>query len=213
MSVLKLYTEDIGQFQIRKLNGMRSFYITEMNGFNKGEQVSIHWFRSPYRKKWGMGFLMWYSVEIMVPLIRLQQSPWGRYLGFDFGQYVVDGKPMKSLGRGKVEKLFIRQVQNGQVIPARKAFGKELYKLFFKENYDELCWVMQHEDKDVVVPCIEIIRAFLTPSRFLANAIVHPTGLDSLILDTDDTNGDYYINLSKAIPKSYINRGLIAQTR
>ncbi|EAO9488653.1 hypothetical protein AKL49_25600, partial [Salmonella enterica] len=117
---------------------------------------------------------------------------------------------MKSMGRGKIEKLFLKQVQNGQLTPARKAFGKELYKLFFKENYEELCWVIQHEDKDVVVPCIEIIRAFLTPSRFLANAIVHPTGLESLILDTDDRSGDYYINLSKAIPKSYINRGLIA---
>ncbi|GIO09881.1 hypothetical protein J31TS6_59090 [Brevibacillus reuszeri] len=178
--------------------------------FNKGEQVSIHWFRSPYRKENGEWVFDVVFRRNNGAIDQTATIPWGALPWLRFGQYVVDGKPMKSMGRGKIEKLFLKQLQNGQVIPARKAFGKELYKLFFKENYEELCWVINHEDKNVVVPCIEIIRAFLTPSRFLANAIVHPTGLDSLILDTDDTNGDYYINLSKAIPKSYINRGLIA---
>lgn len=178
--------------------------------FNKGEQVSIHWFRSPYRKENGEWVFDVVFRRNNGAIDQTATIPWGALPWLRFGQYVVDGKPMKSMGRGKIEKLSLKQVQNGQVIPARMAFGKELYKLFFKENYEELCWVIQHEDKDVVVPCIEIIRAFLTPSRFLANAIVHPTGLDSLILDTGDTNGDYYINLSKAIPKSYINRGLIA---
>ncbi|MFJ9502070.1 hypothetical protein [Brevibacillus centrosporus] len=178
--------------------------------FNKGEQVFIHWFRSPYRKENGEWVFDVVFRRTNGAIDQTATIPWGALPWLRFGQYVVDGKPMKSMGRGKIEKLFLKQVQNGQLIPARKAFGKELYKLFFKENYEELCWVIQHEDKDVVVPCIEIIRAFLTPSRFLANAIVHPTGLESLILDTDDTSGDYYINLSKTIPKSYINRGLIA---
>ncbi|CCF16893.1 putative uncharacterized protein [Brevibacillus laterosporus GI-9] len=177
--------------------------------FKQGEQVSIHWFRSPYRKGNGEWVFDVVFRRANGAIDQIATIPWGALPWLRFGQYVIDGKPMKSMGRGKIERLSLKQVQNGIVMPARKAFRKEMYKLFFKENYEELCWVIEYECKDLVVPCIEIIRAFLTPSRFFANAIVDPIGLNSLIEDTEDTNGNYYIKISKTIPKSYITKGLV----
>lgn len=178
--------------------------------FKQGEQVSIHWIRSPYRKENGEWVFDVVFRRRNGAIDQTATIPWGALPWLRFGQYVIDGKPMKSMGRGKIERLSLKQVQNGQIMPARKAFGKELYKLYYKENYEELCWVIEHEGKDLVVPCIEIIRAFLTPSRFLANALVDPIGLNSLIEDTDETNGDYYIKISKTISKSYLTRGMVA---
>ncbi|MGK8612927.1 hypothetical protein ACRS4M_10715 [Streptococcus pneumoniae] len=178
--------------------------------FKQGEEVSIHWIRSPYRKDNGEWVFDVVFRRKNGAIDQTATIPWGALPWLRFGQYVIDGKPMKSMGRGKIERLSLKQVQNGQIMPARKAFGKELYKLFYKENYEELCWVVEHAGKDLVVPCIEIIRAFLTPSRFLANALLDPIGLNSLIEDTDETNGSFYIKLSKTIPKSYITRGLVA---
>ncbi len=177
--------------------------------FKKGEKVSVHWFRSPYRKSNGEWVFDVVFRRSNGAIDHTATIPWGALPWLRIGQYVIDGKPMNNYGRGNIEDIYIT-IKEGIIEPARKVVNKNLYKLFFPENYNELCWVTKHRGKNLVIPIIEIIRAFLAPSKFLANAILNPTGLQSLIDYAYEENKDYYIKLSKTIPKSYVTPGLVS---
>jgi len=176
--------------------------------FKKGEKVSVHWFRSPYREPNGEWVFDIVFRRLNGAIDHTATIPWGALPWLRIGQYVIDGKPMNNYGRGDIKELNL-YIDKGMVVPARRVIDKKLYKLFFPENYNELCWVTNYRNKILVVPIIEVIRAFLAPSKFLANAILNPTGFQSLIDYAYERNTDYYLKLSNVIPKSYITPGLV----
>jgi hypothetical protein len=60
------------------------------------------------------------------------------------------------------------------------------------------------------VPCIELLRAFLTPSKTLANLILKPNGLDFLIVQEEVYEDYLYLSLSGDLPRSLVNTASVA---
>jgi hypothetical protein len=177
--------------------------------FNPTEKVSIHWFRSPYRNKNGEWV---FDVVFRQKNGSIQQHitiHWGALPWLRLGQYVINGKPLEQTRKGEIKLLQFDNFYNGEIKSARYAIPKAAYKLFVPENYNELCWTYPWNGKQVVVPCIEITRAFLAPNRFLANAIINPAGIYNLVRNVKRTNDHLYLNLTKEIPKSYIDNRII----
>lgn len=172
--------------------------------FFKSEKVSIHWFRSPYRNAQGEWVFDVVFREQNGSVAEHVTIHWGALPWLRLGQYVINGKPLLQMTKGTLKILDINHVARGKILPAKHAISKEMYKLFVPENYDELCWVHTIGRKKLVVPCFEIVRTFLAPTKFLANALLNPAGMHNLVKVIHKSGTKLHLKVTKEIPKSYI---------
>ncbi|MED2869647.1 hypothetical protein P4268_00320 [Bacillus thuringiensis] len=176
--------------------------------FQENERIKVHWFRSPYRvenKEWVLDVILQREDR---SIKKKATIPFGSLPWLRLGQYIVDGKPLRE-SDGYIKNIQMLNVDEGNIKPAMQCIPKNLYLLQYPKNYDENCWSVTYRDKLVVIPCIEIARALLAPSRFLANALIDPVGLQYLIDEVEEHGRELTLKLNDSIPKSYVTKNLI----
>ncbi len=176
--------------------------------FQEDERIKVHWFRSPYRvenKEWVLDVILQREDR---SIKKRATIPFGSLPWLRLGQYIVNGKPLRE-SEGYIKNIQMLNVDEGSIKPAVQCIPKNLYLLQYPKNYDENCWSVTYGDKLLVIPCIEIARALLAPSRFLANALIDPVGLQYLIDEVEEHGRELILKLNDSIPKSYVTKNLI----
>lgn len=176
--------------------------------FQENERIKVHWFRSPYRvenKEWVLDVILQREDR---SIKKKATIPFGSLPWLRLGQYIVDGKPLRE-SEGYIKNIQLLNVDEGSIKPAMQCIPKNLYLLQHPKNYYENCWSVAYGDKLLVIPCIEIARALLAPSRFLANALIDPVGLQYLIDEVEEHDRALTLKLNDSIPKSYVTKNLI----
>lgn len=178
--------------------------------FGKGERARLHWLCSPRREANGN----WTVRAAFMPedgsQFKILEYPWGTLpaliIGFDY----VDGVPEKQAPDAIGRRIWIPDVKSGEI---NQAFDIDRQVFDFrnaKELGIEKVWRFYARGELFFVPCLEIIRAFLTPSKTLANLLLRPDGLESLIDDEKIEGDKITLKLSKEMPRNLVSNQNVA---
>jgi hypothetical protein len=138
------------------------------------------------------------------------QYPWGTLPALRIGRTYIDGLLEKHDSDDALQRIFIPNIQNGFLC---KAFDlpKNLYNFYQNSLLGrERLWMFRVTQNIFYIPCVELIRAFLAPSKTLANQLMKPHGLDSLIEEEHLQDDTLTIHLSGAIPRTLVNDRTVA---
>ncbi|HKQ04866.1 MAG TPA: hypothetical protein VJ464_07025 [Blastocatellia bacterium] len=178
--------------------------------FDKNSRVLLYWICSPFKDTWGfwrvrVAFLDSAPSSSGKETIRLVDYPWGTLPILRIGRFYVDGLPVNGPIPRPHHHLSIVDFQDGVIC---KAFDLPRRLYDFRKNKDiglEKLWRFKAGGMTCYIPCIELIRAFLTPSKTLANRLLAPHGLDSLIKQASGDNGKLMVLLSGDVPVTLVN--------
>jgi len=171
--------------------------------FKKDEEVELYWLCSPYfdREK---GWLMKAAFKRVNNEIVEIIVPWGTIPCLVIGQKYSNGLPSTTGKRGRIYEI---------TIPERSIFEtciaydipKTLYYFYKNQSYglQKICR-FSIGDRNFYIPCLEIVRTYLTPHKVLANCIMKPGGLDLLIEKTEVKGKDLYIDLTDEVPRRIV---------
>lgn len=135
--------------------------------------------------------------------------PWGTLPYLRYGRIYVDGCiTEKSVGdqfEVVIPENIHSQIVNGFEIPSsiwplfkNPLFGcQKVWSFFLEKNY-------------YIIPCLEVIRAFLTPYKTLTNQIISPDGLDFFIDREQCVDKQLYMELNRNFPGTLLHDAVIA---
>ena len=178
--------------------------------FEKDEKVRLYWLCSPYKTADGTWLLKAIFLSDRQSSPKTVQYPWGTLPALRIGRTYVDGLLEKHASDNALQRIFIPNIQNGLLC---KAFDlpRNLYNFYQNSLLGrERLWMFRANQNIFYIPCIELVRAFLAPSKTLANQLMKPHGIDSLIeeeLLQDDT---LTIHLSRSIPRTLVSDRTVA---
>lgn len=178
--------------------------------FPRGTRARLHWLCSPYRKANGD----WTIKAAFLPegetRFEILEFPWGTLpalvVGFDY----IDGLPERQASEITAQRIFIPELKHGEI---NQAFDidRGIYDFYnTKELGRENVWRFQANDNLYYISCLELLRAFLTPSKTLANLILRPNGLESLVDDEEIKEDTIDIKLSGDIPRRLVTNQNVA---
>lgn len=171
--------------------------------FEKNEEVELYWLCSPYfhREK---GWLMKAAFKKMNNEIVEITVPWGTIPCLVIGQKYSDGLPCTTGKRGRILEITIPE---RSIFETCVAYDIPTTLYYFYKNQDfgfqKICR-FRIGDRNFYIPCLEIIRTYLTPHKVLANCIMKPGGLDLLIEKTEIKGRDLFIDLTDEVPRRIV---------
>jgi hypothetical protein len=172
--------------------------------FGKGERVRLYWLCSPYRGADGNWVVRAYFLRENSPTPEVVEYPWGTLPLLRTGRLYVDGDLVENDPRFSPQKTFISDIQNGTFCRAYD-IPRRLYDFFcIRELGDQRLWKFWSNRTLYYIPCLELIRAFLTPSKTLANQLLRPNGLDFLIDEEEINDGVLEMALSGDVPRGLV---------
>lgn len=178
--------------------------------FDKGEEVRLHWLCSPHRDNEGRWRVKAVFLTEGSPCFHVIDFPWGTLPLLRMGRSYVDGLLLKNDPRFKPQKLFNYDFQNGTLCDATK-LPNGMYNLFGDAEFNrQKIWKFFFRYTLHFIPCIELLRAFLTPSKVLTNQILKPNGLDFLFDEIEEKNNVLEIVLSSDVPRHLVNNETVA---
>lgn len=182
--------------------------------FSPSEKLKLHWMRSPRMvgddKHW-----------VMTAVFRRQNGeivdvdvPWGMLPALHLGRSYQRGMLTDDISEwNRMDFEFPCHV-SCEVRRAGDVLPRSLYSLVTRKNLDELCVRISFGHQVVVIPCIEVIRAFYCPNRVMAEAILTPSGLTHLVragLDGDILRMRFDQSIPHSILRSKYIVALIGQ--
>lgn len=176
--------------------------------FEKGEIVELYWFCSPFLNKQGRWRLRVAFLTRNKEIEVLEYS-WGILPFMQLGQKYVDGVPVGFSKTGVIGSLNIPNPSSGSICNSFEIPPNLYYLHKDKRLGNEKLWNLKLDNKDYYIPCIELVRSLLTPSKTLTNAILRPHGLDLLIESSSVNSGKLSLGLSKDVPKAVLNDAMI----
>lgn len=178
--------------------------------FGYDEKVRLYWLCSPYKTASGMWLLRAVFLNNDQSSPKFIEYPWGTLPALRIGRTYIDGLLEKDASENAPQRVFIPNIQNGLLC---KAFDlpKSLYNFYQNSLLGrERLWMFRAKQTVFYIPCLELARAFLAPSKTLANQLMKPHGLDSLI-EEEQLQGDALsIHLSGIVPRSLVNDRTVA---
>lgn len=178
--------------------------------FGKGERVRLYWLCSPYKSGDGNWVIRAYFLRENSSTLDIVEYPWGTLPLLRTGRLYVDGDLVENDPHFAPQKTFVYDIQNGAICKAYDV-PKSLYDFFrIRELGDQRLWKFWSNRTLYYVPCLELIRAFLTPSKTLANQLLKPNGLDFLIDEEEIKEGVLYMALSGDIPRGLVTNETVA---
>jgi hypothetical protein len=178
--------------------------------FDKNAQVLLYWICSPYKDARGywrvrVAFLQNSSTSPDQENIQLVDYPWGTLPILRIGRFYVDGLPVNDSSTLTEQSVSIVDFQEGSIC---KAFDipRSLYD--FRKNRSigfEKLWRFKAGGITYYIPCLELTRVFLAPSKTMANRLLAPYGLDSLIEQASGDNRRLIVLLSGDVPVALVN--------
>lgn len=140
--------------------------------FDTEETVRLHWLRSPYHvgeaKQWQMQAVFKRRNGDLTDVA----VPWGALPSFRLGRSYRAGKPTEESPLGTSET--VRFCSNPRVRIERAAAVPRSYELRTKMNLEERCVVVWSRGETIVVPCLEVIRAYFAPNRMMTSELLGP---------------------------------------
>ena len=173
--------------------------------FPKGKRARLYWLCSPYRKANGDWTIRAAFQPESQSRFEILEFPWGTLpalvVGFDY----VDGLIERQVPEIVTQRIFIPNLKRGKIYQAFDIDRKVLSFWNRKELGLEKVWRFYANDNLYYLPCIELLRAFLTPSKTLANMILRPYGLESLVDSEIMLENTLDMELSDEFPGSLVN--------
>lgn len=172
--------------------------------FKQGELSTVRWMKSPYSNE---------KNEWILPVVFEGESKkiaqvdtlWGSILLLRYGQIYQDGRPFEVCREGCGLTLEIEDSSQGNFCKASELDGFLPDGIY---NIDsENCWTFENKGIKVFIPCIEIVRSFLTPNKTMANALLTPYGLDD-IANCKIHSDEIFIKFNGTVPKQVANLSL-----
>ena len=182
--------------------------------FPAGKKVMLYRIHSPYREqngKWTLQAVFQVSGSRNLEII---DFPWGTLPALQVGWYYVDGLPVEPMPEITSENLFISELDKGNII--RDSNVSANYFNLTEDMIETLNLGNQHlwqyidQDKILFVPCLELLRSFLLPSKTLANLILRPNGIESLVNDETINDDVLEIYISKEFPSRLVTNQNVA---
>lgn len=171
--------------------------------FKKDEEVELYWLCSPYfdvEKGWMMQVVFRRADNKIVEVT----LPWGTLPYLVIGQKYSNGVPLLT---GKSEQAYQITIPDRNIFEIGKAYDipASLYYFYKNQNYgfQRIC-KFSVGDRNYYIPCLEIVRNFLTPHKVLANYIMKPGGLDLLIMERERKGQKLFIELTNEIKGSLV---------
>ncbi|MFT9494966.1 Tn7-like element transposition protein TnsE [Anaerosolibacter sp.] len=173
--------------------------------FEKDEQVELFWLCSPYLNK-DHNWMFRAAFRDMRNNTRDIELPWGTLPNLAIGQSYKDGLPDESVKMGKIEEIDVSRLNKYEICSGFD-MPPGLFYLYKNSMYgrQKVC-KFTLRDRTFYVPCVEVIRSFLTPSKLLAYQLLKPQGLQPLVesFSYPHDNG-VQINLSRDVPMKLAN--------
>lgn len=173
--------------------------------FPKGKRARLYWLCSPYRKANGDWTIRAAFQPEGQSRFEILEFPWGTLpalvIGFDY----VDGLIERQAPEIVTQRIFIPNLKRGKINQAFDIDRKVLSFWNRKELGLEKVWRFYANDNLYYLPCIELLRAFLTPTKTLANMILRPYGLESLVDAEIMLENTIDMELSDEFPSSLVN--------
>jgi len=122
------------------------------------------------------------------------KCPWGMLPYLRLGAAYQDGSLLSDDFLGTKQKLYFNQQVKTSVLPAKQALTRKQYPLESWQNYNENCVVIETSAAKIVVPCIEVIRAFYVMNRYLAHEILKPASFIDIPMILEGRKVKMYFN-------------------
>lgn len=178
--------------------------------FDRSEKVRLCWLCSPYKTADGSWFVKAAFLRKGSSEPEITEYPWGTLPLLRMGRFYVDGYLIDNDPQIMPHSISINNFRNGTLCKASD-IPHDLYDFFDdKEFAGDRVWKFWSNRTFYYVPCIELLRAFLTPSKTLANLILKPNGLDFLIVEEQVYENLLYLSLSGDLPRSLVNTATVA---
>lgn len=173
--------------------------------FAKDQEVWLHWLCSPYRdagQRWLVQAV--FIVKGSNTLVTVEY-PWGTLPILRLGQTYVSGYPKLGETIARPRELYVPDFQKGEFCQGFN-LQPSLYNFFRNQEFGtQNLWRFTVGKTIYFVPCIELLRSFLAPSKTLANQILRPNGLDLLLQENYRFGQMLGVSLSSEIPKTLVN--------
>jgi hypothetical protein len=172
--------------------------------------VKLCWLCSPYKTADGNWFIKAAFLRKGSSEPKIMEYPWGTLPLLRLGRFYIDGYLIDNDPRFAPRSISIKNFRNGTLCNASD-IPRDLYDFFDRKDFSgERVWKFWSNRTFYYVPCIELLRAFLTPSKTLANLILKPNGLDFLIVEEEVYKNLLYLSLSSDLPRSLVNTATVA---
>lgn len=178
--------------------------------FGKGERVKLHWLCSPHRDPDGKWLVRAVFVRENYLFYDYIDYPWGTLPLLRMGRSYANGHLLENDPNFAPQKLTNYDFRNGSLCDSER-LPHGVYDLSGDVKLqNEKLWRFWFNKTHHFLPCIELLRAFLTPSKLLANQILKPNGLDFLFDEVDQKDGVLEIALSDDIPRNLVTNETVA---
>lgn len=177
--------------------------------FNKDEEVQLYWICSPFldvQKGWMLQVVFKRADNSVIEVV----VPWGTIPYLSLGQKYINGIPIVTGKAGKTYQITTPD-RSGFKIGIAYDIPASIYYFYKNQKYgfQKICKFSIGE-RNYYIPCLELVRNFLTPHKVLANNIMKPGGLDLLIENSSVNGRNLFIKLSNEIKGPLISNNTAA---
>lgn len=146
--------------------------------------LTVHWVSSPFlsadRKAY---YCKVYFSDDGHPLPEPLAIQWGAVPQLWIGRRFRAGLPLDEDAPCFTHIMINASGITGQyTLSARNALYRRTYELDIQAIYEESCLHFNYENREYIVPCVELVRALFMPSSGFANQLLSSEGLDGLLV-------------------------------
>jgi len=161
--------------------------------FPQGESVTLSWIESPLQVDAQKKSKVWFrrSNGEHEPM----ELPWGMLPQWRLGQHYFNGADQRRC-HGRQVQLQIPPVVAPAIMSGKSSLPDALRAILPECAGEERCFVFFNADRKIVLPVIEAVRALLTPTRFLAAGILHPSYFERVLENSEHLPEEKLLKLS-----------------
>lgn len=174
--------------------------------FSEGVRARLHWIRSPYQvgesRQWRI-MVVFIAEDGDIKEIRVS---WGILPMLRLGEVYCDGQSTGTFPG--LERRSIRFSRSLDILVSESiVIPKELCRLGSKWNLQEKCVQIVDRDLKIIVPCLEIIRAYFATTRLMASEMLSPDSFNG-ICTSNMENGKVHMMFSNKVAANIVTSGL-----
>jgi hypothetical protein len=176
--------------------------------FERGEQVTLHWLRSPWQNV--LSSNQWQMTGVFRTKAGETKEidlPWGMLPLLRLGQVYRDGQLIEN-PINDVVNLSLPQAVSINIVEMRRAVSPELYYLEGEANLSQRCLIVESVALKLIIPVLECIRALLVPNKAFAYGLLEPNYLERVITRSEVVDNCLNISFSKDIARNSLTESL-----
>lgn len=149
--------------------------------FPSFEEVVLYWLRSPRMtgtdKQWMMTAVFRRPSGELVDM----DLPWGMLSSLRLGSIYQNG--VVTTNERSLRQLIISfsEDANYDIRRTGDVLPNHIYPLHTHANLSEMCLRVRNNGYQIIVPTLEIIRAFFCPNKLMAESVLQPDGLSNIV--------------------------------